>query len=279
MVKITADSTCDLTPEIISELGVEIVPLYITAGDETFKDGVDITPDELFYYAGEQKKKCFTSAVNQFDYEKVFEKHSGEYESVVHFNISAEFSACHQNAAQAAKEFKNVRVVDTRSLSTGSGYIVQEAALMAGSGASADEIVAAAAEAIPKIDASFVIDRMDYLHRGGRCSGLEAVGAKILSIKPCIEVFEGKMRVGKKYRGSFQLSLGKYAADRLSNTGEIDCGRVYVTHPKCSAETVSQVVESIKKHARFAEIIETRAGCTISNHCGPNTLGIIFKRK
>ena len=279
LVKITADSACDLSTEIVDFMDITITPLYIIVdGGESHRDGVDITTDDLFRVVETEKKKCQTTAVNQFDYQKVFGDLHSKYDAVVHFNISAEFSACWQNATLAAKEYPNIHVVDTRNLSTGFGYVVYEAALKAQEGADADEIVAHANNIIPKIDCSFVIDRLDYLHRGGRCSGLESIGARILNIKPCIEVVEGKMRVGKKYRGSFMLSLEKYIADRLASHDDIDYTRVFITHPKCTPGVVKRVEEILKGYGKFTEIIETRAGCTVSNHCGPNTLGIIFKR-
>ena len=279
MIKITADSTCDLTPEIIRDMDITLTPLYIVVdGGESYRDGIDITPDDLFRLVDTDKKRCHTTAVNQFDYLKVFREFSPEYDAVIHFNIGTEFSACYQNASLAAAEFDNVYIVDTQNLSTGSGYLVHDAALMAREGAGTDEIIRTAKENASKMECSFVIDRLDYLYKGGRCSGLESVGARLLNIKPCIEVADGKMRVGKKYRGSFMLSLEKYVSDRLANRDGIDRKRIYVTHPRCTPETVSHVTEIVKRIAPFDDIIETNAGCTVSNHCGPNTLGIIFKR-
>ena len=130
-----------------------------------------------------------------------------------------------------------------------------------------------------KIDASFVIDRLDYLHKGGRCSGLEAFGANLLRIKPCIEVIDGKMTVGKKYRGSFENCLKKYVKDRLQANGDIDYSRIFVTHTVSTTEKEALVIELIQVLAGIEEIIEPNAGCTISSHCGPNTLGILYKRK
>lgn len=279
MVKVTADSTCDLSPQIINDLDITLMPLHILVDGEEFSDGVDITPEDIFKYVDEQGKTCKTAAVNVYEYKSLFEEMLSKYEAVIHVSLGSEFSSSYQNACLAAQDFKNVYVVDSRNLSTGSGHIVYEAATMAQRGLGPEEICKNLEELIPRIDASFVIDRLDYLHKGGRCSGLEAIGAKFLRIKPCIEVVEGKMIVGKKYRGSFERCLQNYVKDKLVDKEDIDYSRIFITHPKCSEETVEKVKEAIRQYAHFDEIIETKAGCTISAHCGPNTLGILFKRR
>ncbi|MCE5234835.1 MAG: DegV family protein [Clostridiaceae bacterium] len=279
MVKVTADSTCDLTPELLRALDVTLTPLAILVGEQTFHDGVDIVPADIFRYVEKEGKPCSTAAVNVYEYHRLFEELLETYDAVVHINISAEFSSCHQNAALAAKSFENVHVVDSRNLSSGSGHVVCLAAEMAKKGIPAPEIVKALEDVIPRVDASFVIDKLDYLHRGGRCTGLEALGAKLLKLKPSIEVHGGKMTVGKKYMGSFERSLENYVKDKLKDIEDIDLRRVFITHPACPAETVERVRELVRSLASFEEIIETRAGCTISSHCGPDTLGILFIRK
>lgn len=279
MIKITADSTCDLSPEIIEKMDITLTPLYILVDDKTFQDGVDIRPQDVFRYMEKEGKTCRTAAVNVFDYARIFADLASKYDAVIQICIGSEFSSCYQNASIAAQDFKNVYVIDSRNLSTGSGYIVYEAALMAREGIEPEEICRRLEEIIPMVDTSFVIDQLDYLYKGGRCSGLEAVGAKILQIKPCIEVLDGKMVVGKKYRGSFELCLEKYVKDRLQSVKDIDCSRIFVTYSTCPEETVDKVKEAIRRYGDFKEIIETRAGCTVSSHCGPNTLGIIFKRQ
>ena len=244
---------------------------------ESYRDGVDITPADIFRHA-EAGRKVRTAAANQYDYERLFERFSADFDAVIHIAISQEFSACFGNACLAARDFPNVYVVDSRNLSSGSGHVVADAAEMAQSGAKADEIIRRLGETIPCVDASFVIDNLDYLRRGGRCSGLEAAGAKFLQLKPCIEVVGGEMKVGKKYRGSFDRCLEHYVSDRLDGRRDIDYRRVFITHPACAPETVQTVRSMIGSLAPFEEILETRAGCTVSNHCGPATLGILFKR-
>lgn len=279
MIKITADSTCDLSQDILDDMDITLTPLHILVDDNTFRDGIDITPTDIFRYVDDEGKVCKTAAVNLYEYECLFSELSSKYEAVIHINISTSFSSCYQNAVMAAEKFDNIYVIDSRNLSSGSGHVVYEAALMAKSGESVESICDRLEELIPKVDASFVIDRMDYLYKGGRCSGIEAVGARMLQIKPCIEVIDGKMRVGKKYRGSFERALKSYVKDRLQDEENIDFSRVFITHPMCSSQTVDMVKELLRDYGRFEEIIETPAGCTVSSHCGPNTLGILYKRK
>lgn len=279
MIKITADSTCDLSPQILEEFDITLVPLHVLIDGKDHLDGVDIKPEDIFYHVGVEGKTCKTAAANVYEYENIFSEFSSQYDAVIHINISSDFSSCHQQAKIAAENFDNVYVVDSRNLSTGSGHVVYEAALMAREGEKAEEICRRLEELIPKVDASFVIDRMDYLYKGGRCSGLEAFGASLLRIKPSIEVVDGKMQVGKKYRGNLARCLENYVKDRLAGRDDIDYKRIFVTHTMQSPEMVEKVKETIKQYADFEEIIETKAGCTISSHCGPNTLGILYIHK
>ncbi len=276
MIKITADSTCDLSAEIIKEMDVSLAALHVIVDDKDYLDGVDITPADIFRFVDEEGKTCKTSAMNVYEYESFFSKFADQYDAVIHINIGSGFSACHQNATIAAAGFKNVHVVDSKNLSSGSGHLVCDAASMAKKGMKAEEICRKLEETAPKIDASFVIEHLDYLYKGGRCSGLEVIGANLLKIRPCIEVNKGKMGVGKKYRGSFERCLEQYVEDKLSGR-QVDRSRVFITHSSCPEGTVEKVKAAIRRFADFDEIIETNAGCTISSHCGPNTLGILFK--
>ncbi|HOC08051.1 MAG TPA: DegV family protein [Bacillota bacterium] len=278
MIKITADSTCDLSKEMVETMGITLVPLYIIVGDKSFRDGVDITPEDIFRYVDREGKTCKTAAVSTYEYMSTFSELLNKYRAVIHISLGSEFSSSYQNAAAAAKNLKNVYVIDSRNLSTGSGHLVYDAALMARDGLEPEEICRRLEETIPRIDASFVIDQLDYLRNGGRCSGLEAVGAKLLQIKPCIEVVDGKMTVGKKYRGSFDRCIKNYVKDRLFENKNIDHGRIFITHSDCSAQTVEMVRQAVSQYSHFDEVIVTGAGCTISSHCGPNTLGILYKR-
>lgn len=279
MIKITADSTCDLSPELLAKYNISLAPLHVLIDEEDYLDGVDITPKDIFHYVGIENKACKTAAINTYEYDAFFKPFTQQYEAVVHISLGSEFSSCHQNALVAAQSFENVTIIDSQNLSTGSGLLVMKAAELAQQNCTVEEIQAQLLALIPEVEASFVIDKMDYLKRGGRCSSLEAFGATLLKIKPSIEVSSGKMEVGKKYRGQFSSSLEKYVKDRLHNRTDIDCSRIFITHAECSDELVQNVKAMIEKYQHFDEILITNAGCTVSTHCGPNTLGILFKRK
>lgn len=278
-IKITADSTCDLSREIIEKYNIDIFPLYVVEDEKSLRDGVDVSPEDIFDFVEKTGSSVSTSAVNTNDYINYFTKLRKNYEAIIHINISSEFSSCYQNALIAAETVGNVYPVDSRNLSTGSGHIVVEAAEMAENGVSPEEIVSAMKELAEKVEASFFIEKLDYLRRGGRCSALTALGANLLSLRPCIEVKDGKMSVGKKYRGSMQKVAEQYVKDRLEGRTDIQTDRIFVTHSPSDHKLVEFVKAEIPKYMKFDEIIETDAGCTVSSHCGPNTIGILFKRK
>lgn len=278
-IKITADSTCDLSLEIIERYNIDILPLYVVEDEKSLRDGIDVSPEDIFDFVEKTGGSVSTSAVNTNDYINYFTKIKKNYDAIIHINISSEFSSCYQNALIAAETVGNVYPVDSRNLSTGSGHIVVEAAEMAESGASPEEIVSAMKELTKKVEASFFIEKLDYLRRGGRCSALTALGANLLSLHPCIEVKDGKMGVGKKYRGNMEKVAEQYVKDRLEGRTDIQTDRIFVTHSPSDRELVEFVKAEIPKYMKFDEIIETDAGCTVSSHCGPNTIGILFKRK
>lgn len=278
-IRISSDSTCDLSKELIEKNGIGIIPLYIVMDGEAYRDGVDIAAQDVFAHVAGGGKIASTAAVNVEDYRVFFEEALRNCEGIVHFTISSEMSSCYQNACLAAQEFENVYVVDSRNLSTGIGHLVLNAAEMAAAGKSAKEVFDAVEEKKAKLDVSFVINTLDYLRMGGRCSALAALGANLLGLKPCIEVRDGKMGVCKKYRGQLAKCLSKYVADRLSNPDAIDDSRVFITDSGVSDEIREAVRAEVLKHVPFKEVIHTRAGCTISNHCGPDCLGILFYRR
>ncbi|NLC51270.1 MAG: DegV family protein [Firmicutes bacterium] len=277
MIKISADSTCDLSPEILKKFNISIMPLNIIVGDQAFLDGKEILPADIFKYVDIDGKSCKTAAINVQDYRTFFKKLSSKYEAQIHICLGSGFSSCYQNAVLAAQDFENVYVLDSDNLSSGSGRLVYEAALLAKQGLKPEEIFAKLQDLVPKIETSFVIDRLDYLRKGGRCSALAAHGASLLKIKPCIEVVDGKMTVGKKYRGSFERALKKYVEDRLSGRKDIDNSRIFITHCQCSPQIIEMVKEAVSEQADFHEIIVTEAGATVATHCGPNSLGILFR--
>lgn len=276
---ISSDSTCDLSAELRERYNVSIIPLGVTLGDKTYFDGVDIVPDDIYAHHTKTGELPKTTAANVGDCIDYFKPFADAGKTVIHIALSAEFSSTYNNACLAASEFENVYVVDSRNLSTGNGLLVIAAAEMAQSGMEAAEIVEKLNALAPCVDASFVIDKLDYLHKGGRCSALAMLGANVLKLKPCIEVKNGKMGVGKKYRGKYSAVLKEYVAERLADTENIDLDRVFVTHAGVDSEIVNAVVEQVKEIAPFKEVFMTRAGCTISSHCGADTLGLLFVRK
>ena len=279
-IKIISDSTCDLSPELLAKYDIDILPLYVVTGDKTQKDGLEITPENIYDYVKETGKLPSTSAPNVDDYMTKFKKWRDEGYEVVHFNISSDFSSAYQNALNAASQTDGVYVVDTRNLSTGSGLVVLHGAELAQQGKSAAEIKEACDAMTDKVEASFVVDSIDYLHKGGRCSSVAALGANLLKLKPLIEVLDGKMKAGKKYRGNIDKVILNYVSDKLSGRDDIDKHRIFITHTKFNEVTVQQVRNKITElYPGFEEILETTAGCTITSHCGPGTLGILFVRK
>ncbi len=279
-ILIASDSTTDLSAELIERYGVKILPLEVTLGDKPYIDGVDITPDDIYAHYEKTGELPKTSAVNIAEFATAYEKWTGEGYSVIMFTIGAGMSSTYNNARLAATEFDNVYVVDTNNLSTGGGLLLCAAGDMAAKGElTAREIAEKCRELVPYVDASFVIDSLEFLYKGGRCSSLEAFGANLLQLKPCIAVRDGQMGATKKYRGRFADVLPKYVNDRIGDASDICLDRVFVTHAGCDMDIVNKCVEQVKSLAPFAEVHITRAGCTISSHCGKNTLGVLFIRK
>lgn len=279
-VKIISDSTCDLSRELIEKYDIALLPLYVSLGDDTRKDGVEVTPDDIYAHVDETGKLPKTAAPNLADYQELFEKWRNDGYEVVHFTISSDFSSSYHNACLAAEEVGGVYVVDSRNLSTGQGHVVLHGAELAMQGKSGAEIKEACDKLALKVEASFVVDSIDYLYKGGRCSAVAALGANLLKLKPCIEVIDGKMTPSKKYRGNIDRVIMNYVADRLSGRDDIVRHRIFITHTRCNPEVVEQVRAKIMELCpEFDEILETTAGCTVTSHCGPNTLGVLFLRK
>ncbi len=276
---IASDSTSDLGPELIEKYGVKILPLGVTLGENTYTDGVDIDPDMIYANYEKTGQLPKTSAVNIADFEDFFEECTKDGYSIVLFTISSEMSSTHHNACLAAEDYENVYVVDSRNLSTGGGLLVATAAEMAKKGMTAKEIAEECERLAANVDASFVIDSLEFLHKGGRCSALAAFGANLLQLKPCIVVKDGKMGVNKKYRGKFAAVLPQYIADRIGDASDIYLDKVFVTHAGCDKEIIDACVDKVKELAPTANVMITRAGCTVSSHCGRNTLGVLFIRK
>lgn len=278
-IKIISDSTCDLSMELLEKFDISIVPLTVVKNDEAFSDGVNITTDDIFAHVAAGGNLCSTSAVGVLVYQEKFAEFADKYDAVIHINISSELSASYQNATLAASEFDNVVAIDSRNLSTGQGLVVLKACELAETVTSVDEIKEKLIDFTNKVESSFLIDRLDYMVKGGRCSTVAALGANLLGLKPCIEVKDGKMSVVKKYRGNYAKSIATYVKERLSNRDDLDSKYLFVTHTPISDECTKAVEAAIAEHADFESIYWTKAGCTISCHCGPGTLGVLFAKK
>ena len=278
-IRITCDSTCDLTGPLYETYRVQPIGLGVSLGDDFRRDGVNITPQDIYDYAAVSGCLPKTSAISVGEYEELFRSLTAQGDAVIHINLSSELSASHQNACLAAQMVGNVYVVDSRNLSSGSGHLVLLARELADEGKSPEEIVAALEEAREKLDVSFVLQTLEYLHMGGRCSGVAAFGANLMKLRPEIEVVGGKMQVGRKYRGTMEKTILAYIRGRLEGRTDIDCRRIFITHSGVPQDIEDKAVALVKELQPFREVIVTSAGCTISSHCGPNCLGVLFLRK
>ncbi|MDY4222904.1 MAG: DegV family protein [Candidatus Faecousia sp.] len=278
-VKIISDSTCDLSPELLEAYQIGIVPLIVMKNNQEFLDGITITPADIFAHVASGGSLCSTAARGVTVYQEEFAKYAGEYDGVIHVNIGSGFSSSYQNACIAAADFENVRVIDSKNLSTGQGLVVLKAWELAQSAKDMDELKQQLEDFASRVEASFVLDRLEYMVKGGRCSGAAALGANLLSLKPCIEVKDGKMVVVKKYRGHIEKCLAAYVKDRLAGREDLDTDRIFITHTDVSQSSLETVRNGVAEFGQFRNVIETVAGCTISCHCGPGTMGILFVRK
>lgn len=278
-IQICCDSSCDLGPKLCERYDIKLNPFRITLGDESLIDGIEVTPDDLYAFHDRTGTLPKTSATNMAEHLEFFEKQLEDAEEVIFFTISSQMSVNNHAANLAAEELENVYVIDSANLSTGVGLLVIAAAEMAEQGLSAKEICEKIEELKPNVSASFVIDSLEYLHKGGRCSSIAALGANLLKLKPCIDVKNGSMGVTKKYRGKFADVLKTYAEERLENADNIITDHVFVTHAGCDEEVVNSIVDIVKEKLNCKELHVTRAGATVSVHCGRNTLGVLFIQK
>ncbi len=279
MIRIIADSTCDLSKELIEKYGITILPLHIILGDEEYLDGVTITPDEIYKWSDANNTTPKTSAAGIDETIKALKSVLDAGDEVVMFSIASGMSTTINVFRMAVQELdaeEKVRVIDSANLSTGIGLQVIEAACMAKEGKSLDEIVAAIEEIRPRVRASFVVDILTYLHRGGRCSGLAALAGGMLKLHPKIVVKDGVMGPDKKYRGKINSAIMNYAQDMEEALLKAKKDRVFITHSGCDKEAVDSVRAYLESLNVFDEILETRAGGVISSHCGPGTLGVLF---
>ena len=278
-VKIISDSTCDLSKELIEKYNVDILPLHIVLGEVEYKDGEEISPDKIYEWADANKTTPKTSAIAITDVMDTYEKWLKEYDEIVIFSISGKMSTTVNVMRMGAEELEmedRIFVVDSENLSTGSGLLVIEAAIMAQEGKSANEIVACLKELKPRVKASFVVDTLTYLHRGGRCSGVAALAGSALKLHPKIVVEDGAMKPDKKYRGKMKKVILDYTKEMEPQLLAAKKDRVFITHSGCETEVLESVQEYLDSLHYFDEILVTRAGGVISSHCGPGTLGVLF---
>ena len=279
MIKITTDSTCDLPRSLLERHHISVTPLGIVKNDRLYRDGIDIRPADIARHVDGGGDITTTSAVNIADYEVFFREHAAKHDAVIHLNIGSGFSSCHQNAKIAAEDVEEVYVVDTQNLSAGHGLLVLAAAEAAEAGRSVAEILDLLDDLIPRVEISFILDRLDYMKKGGRCSAVAALGANLLKLHPCIEVVSGKMSVTKKFRGSPEKVMRDYLKERLTGRTNVELDRIFLIDT-CEDDHLAAVGrEFLAEDGRFAEVIETKAGCTVFSHCGPGVLGLILLRK
>lgn len=280
-VKIWTDSTCDLTEDQIFENGITVLPLCVVMGDKSYYDGLDITPDEIYAWADANRTTPKTAAISFDKVSDALEEAKRFGDEVVYIGISEQMSTTCNVVRLAAREadYPHVRVVDSMSLSTGIGLQVLYAAELTRQGCGASEIVKRLEARMADVRASFVVDTLTYLARGGRCNAATALLGNALKLHPMIAVKNGAMGVGKKYRGTMKAVLLKYAKDLEKELLAADATRVFITHSGCDEDQIQAVKEYVESLNHFSEICITRAGGVISSHCGPGTLGVLFYAK
>lgn len=278
---LSADSTCDLDEDLKNRYHVNYFPLHINLNGKDYLDNVNITPEQVYQEYYDNKVLPKTSAVNVEEYMDHFRPWVEQGCEVIHINLGHALSSSYQNCCLAAKELGHVHVVDSGNLSTGTGLTVVAAGKMIAAGMDAEDIAEELRRTTSRRHASFVLDTLTFLHAGGRCSAVAALGANMLKLKPCIQVdnHDGSMSVGKKYRGSLDKVLVKYVRDELSKHTDIDPELLFITHSGIPQEYIDLVKKTVEEMMDFREIHITKASCTISCHCGPNTLGILFETK
>lgn len=280
-VRIIADSTCDLSKEIIDKYGITIVPLCIVLDEKSYFDGEEISPEEIYAWSNQHKTTPKTAAVPFDRVQAAYKDAVDAGEDVIFFGISSEMSTTCNVARIVAEDegYNRVFVIDSRNLSTGIGLQIIRAAELATEGKSAEEIVAEIEGARGLVRASFVVDTLTFLARGGRCSSVTALMANTLKLHPQIVVKDGKMGVTKKYRGRMTVALSDYVNDLTPALKAADPKRVFITHSGCEREIIDMVKAKVEALGVFEEILITQAGGVISSHCGPNTLGVLFYEK
>lgn len=277
---ITTDSTSDLSPELLQKYDIKVLPLNIVSETDSKKDGLEINAKDVFEYQRKTGKLLKTAAANMVEWGDFFDS-LPENDGIVNFTISSEMSSTFTNSKMAAEERNEIYTIDSQNLSTGIGLLILTACDLREQGLSAKEIYEKIEALKPYVRASFVIDTLEFLHKGGRCSALAALGANLLKLKPCIEVKDGKMGVAKKYRGKITEVIPKYIKDKLAEFDKINPDKVFITHTMDEENMyiVDEMLKYVKENYNFKHVYTSTAGCTVSVHCGPNTLGILYIEK
>ena len=278
-IKITADSTCDLSEELLQQWNITLIPMHILMGEESLLDGVTVHPADVFAHVQNGGKMPKSAAPNLVEYTDFFAPLAREYDAVIHINVGSKFSSCFQNARLAAQEFENVFVVDSENICTGQGYLVLRAAKWAADGLPPRNICMRLQTLAKKVELSFVLNQLDYMAKSGRCSGVLAFGANLLGIKPSLAVIDGELKVVKKYRGQLPICVGKYISEKLAGRDDIDTSMVFISSCQPKPGCMEAIQAGLKQYGKFEHILETDIGTTIGGYSGPGTIGIVFATK
>lgn len=277
-IKLTADSTCDLSEVLIKQLDLSIINFFVTLGNKDYRDGIDVFPHTIYDFVEKNKILPKTAAPSSEEYSDLWNKYSGDYDAIIHFNISNKLSAGNQNAVIAVKNFDNVFVVDSLSLSTGTSLLIFYADKLRKEGKPAAEIVETLNGLRGNVAASFVVDTLDYLHKGGRCSGLAHFAASILKLHPMLLLKDGVITVHKKLRGNFKKVNSEYIDLLNKEFSDYQDDIAFITHT-CEPQEVEEILNNVKSKFNFKNIYVTDAGSTITSHCGKGTYGLLFINK
>lgn len=281
-VIISADGVCDIGEELKEKYDIKLLNWRIELEGEEYVDGMSISPDDIYDAWRQRKVLPKSTGGTPIEYYEFFKGIYRDGCEIVHINLGSSLSSSYQNCLIAAAELGYVYTVDSQNLSSGMGQLVIEAALMAEDGKTAAEIQAALNGMCERAHASFLLDTLEFMKAGGRCNSITALGANMLKIKPCVEVDNqngGSMHLGKKYRGNMDKALQQYVQDKLEGRDDIDTRRIFITHSGSPDEDIEVVRQEIGKYQQFDNIYVTKASTTISTHCGPRTLGILFMTK
>ena len=278
---LSADSTCDLNDELKNMYDINYYPYTILLEDKPYKDNLDISPKDIYKVYREKKILPKTSAINVSEYYNYFKPWVDEGYEAIHINLGSALTSAYNNCCIAASELKGVYPIDSCSLSTGSGLLVLKAADLINEGLPAEEIYHRLNDHRKNIHISFILDTLDFLYAGGRCSKVASLGSSMLKIKPVINVdnSSGSMNVGNKYRGTLEKNIRKFIKDKLSSYDNINSDRIFITHSGMEDKYIEVAKNAVLDIIDFKDIYVTTASCTISSHCGPNTIGIAFETK